>query len=139
MIPVVCQVKHDPDAGTYGDCIRACVASILELTPDQVPHFVHDNCAPVEANRRLREFLATLGYAPFVMGFEGSDTLDDVLTHMREQNPNVIYMLFGRTDCGDHVIVCRGGEVAHDPAWYSSPLIGPGSSGYWAVMVIARS
>lgn len=139
MIPVVCQVKHDPEAGTYGDCMRACVASIMELTPDQVPHFVRDNPNAIEAHQRMVEFLAEYNFAPFMINCGSEDTFADILDYMGKQNPTTYYMVFGRTDAGDHVIVCRGGEIAHDPAWYWSPLIGPGSSGEWCIMVIARS
>lgn len=31
--------KHDPDNGVYGDCFRACVASLLEMELSDVPHF----------------------------------------------------------------------------------------------------
>jgi|SRR5882757_4885683 len=139
MIPIVCQTKHDPDAGTYGDCMRACIASILEFAPDRVPHFMHDNCDPMEANQRMVKWLAHYGYAPFVINCGGEDTFADILAYMGEQNPTTYYMVFGRTEYEDHVVVCRGGELAHDPAWYWSPLIGPGSTGAWAIMVIARS
>jgi hypothetical protein len=138
MTPVVCQTKHDPEAGTYGDCMRACVASIMDMTPDQVPHFIHDGRADL-ANDRIRDFLAEHGFAPFVINCGDEDTYADILEYMGNQNPNAHYMLFGRTAHEDHVVVCRGGALAHDPAWYWSPLIGPGSSGVWAIMVIARS
>jgi len=138
MIPVVCQTKHDPDAGTYGDCMRACIASILEMTPDQVPHFVHDGQRDL-VNDRIREFLATLGFAPFTINCGDEDTFADILRYMGAQNPNAYYMVFGRTEHEDHVVVCHGGELSHDPAWYWSPLIGPASNGVWAIMVIAKS
>lgn len=44
MIPVVQTIvaAGDVDGQVPGDCLRACVASIFELTTDQVPHFVAD-------------------------------------------------------------------------------------------------
>ncbi len=149
MRQVHCQIKHDPDNGTYGDCMRACVASIMEFAPERVPHFMHDNCSPAEANRRMVDWLRHYGYAPFVISCGGEDTMADILSYMGDQNPTACYMLFGRTEYENHVVVCRGGEMVHDPAWLSSPLIypngyskpeiGPPWQGAWAIMVIARS
>lgn len=42
MIPVHSQVVHDPPA-TYGDCLRACIASVLEVPAQCVPHFLEGN------------------------------------------------------------------------------------------------
>lgn len=140
MTPAFCRVKHDPDAGTYGDCLRACVASLLDLDAEKVPHFYHDNCDPYEGNRRLREFLRPLGFAPWFIGFDGSITLAELLELMGEQNPDSHYVLYGRdTSGGDHVVVCRGDKIVHNPAWFGCSLVGPTSTGYWVTLVIARS
>jgi len=40
MKPVDQMYLHDPDNGVSGDCFRACVASVLELPIEEVPHFV---------------------------------------------------------------------------------------------------
>lgn len=139
MIPVVCRVKHDPEAGTFGDCLRACVASVLEMQAENVPHFSEDDPGPEVANKRLALFLRSLGFAPFWSNYDGSASVESVLEHQALQNPDATYLLFGRTASeGDHVIVCRGGSVIHDPAWYRSPMTGPGSHGFWTVMVIAK-
>lgn len=29
---------HKPEVGTYGDCYRACLCTILQVNPDEVPH-----------------------------------------------------------------------------------------------------
>jgi hypothetical protein len=39
MKPVMQSIEHDPSAGLIGDCFRACVASVLELELNEVPHF----------------------------------------------------------------------------------------------------
>lgn len=138
MKPVLCTVKHDPAAGTYGDCIRACIASILELTAEQVPHFAFDDPGGEVANQRIREFLASHRLAPFWINYDGSISRDELLGMMGELNSGAVFMLYGRTDSGDHVVVCQGGEIVHDPSWYRSPLIGAGSHGFWTVLVLGR-
>lgn len=37
--------RHDPAAGTYGDCWRACIATVTRTPISEVPHFVGDNYA----------------------------------------------------------------------------------------------
>ena len=136
MIPVHCIVKHDPP-NSYGDCVRACVASLLNLPAEAVPHFYHDNNKDA-AQDRIREFLATVGYAPFWVHYPADAPLADILTVMNSNCPNAHYILFGRTETGDHVVVCRNDEIVHDPAWYRVPIIGPTSLDRWGVLVLVK-
>jgi len=138
MTPVVCRVKHDPENGTYGDCLRACVATILDFDAEQVPHFADGNASAREVYDALTNWLSTFNLVPFYSCYPGSASRDDMLEMMGELNPTATYMLFGSTVSGDHVVVCQGGQVVHDPAWYGTGLIGPGSNTFWTVVVIAR-
>jgi len=140
MTPVFCRVKHDPETGRYGDCVRACVASILDMeaNPEAVPHFAHDNAAPEIVNQRLREYLATRGLAPWISHYDPDLSRESLLDVLAESGPGVHFMLYGRTESGgDHVVVCCDGKVVHDPAWYASPLVRGGLQGSWQVVVFA--
>lgn len=135
MIPVHCTVKHDPNAGTYGDCLRACIASILETDAVQVPHFLHDNCDATTMVERLNKFLAPR-YSAVWMNFPGDETMEAVLAFMTGFNGGPHFLLFGSTVDGDHVVIGHNGEVVFDPAWFPSGIVGPNSAGFWAVVVI---
>jgi len=137
MTPAFCRIKHDPEAGTYGDCVRACIASILELNSEDVPHFYEDNCSGETGHARIREWLAERKFVPFYVYFNGADPLETVLDHMAVANPETFYMLFGCSGLGDHVVVCQGGKIVHDPAWYPTGIKGANSNGFWSIMVIA--
>ena len=138
MTPVYCSLKHNPDAGIYGDCLRACVATILDRSIDTVPHFFNDGCDANTANVRLRIWLDQYGYKPFFCGYPGDVTFAGLLDMMADINPTTHYILYGRDEGdGDHVVVCRGGKMVHNPAWVPGPLIGPGSHGFWTVLVIS--
>lgn len=130
MTPVMCHSAHRPPE-RYGDCLRACVASILELDAREVPHFFErgDEAA---GNELLHTWLSTHGYYPFVAQLPGS--LSDVFDFMR---PNGHYILMGRTDDGPHAVVCCGGAEVHNPHWFGSPLVGPLDNGFWTVLIIA--
>jgi hypothetical protein len=141
MTPVFCRVKHDPENGTYGDCLRACVAAMLDMeaNPEAVPHFAHDGAIADIVFERMRAYLATQGLAPWLTHYDPTETLENVLEILADSGPGVHYMLFGRTAYdGDHVVICRDGKVVHDPAWYSTPLVKGGSQGSWLVVVFAR-
>src|SRR5688572_30366291 len=104
MQPRVCQVKHNPPE-SYGDCIRACIATILDR--DDVPHtFTHENFE--QCWNDLRIWLKPLGYAPFLSYFDNEFSLDEVLEFMRINNPDSVYMLMASAGGSDHCVVCEG-------------------------------
>lgn len=131
-----CRVRHEPP-NSYGDCLRACVASVLDLSWEDVPHFVQDNPSPHTAIARLRHWLTAHNLAPFTMQLPG-EPLDEVLSYMGQMNPSSVYLLFGGTDDGDHVVVCKGGRIEWNPSWTKDRLVGPGTGDVWQVMVMGR-
>lgn len=132
MIPVQCMVKHDPENGKYGDCLRACVASLLELPSENVPHFLYDGCEPEETYDRLRDWLFDeYKFRPFFTGYDASMEAEAVMQFMANVNPDIHYLLFAK----GHVVVCLNDKIAHDPAWSREPLVRPDVS--WTVMVLA--
>lgn len=63
MKPVDQEFLHDPANGQHGDCLRACVASLIEVPAAEVPHvaqlFPNDARA---AWNHLYDFLEARGY-----------------------------------------------------------------------------
>lgn len=113
---------HDPANGLYGDCFRACVASILELPTEAVPH-VMAGCDEVgeEAARpaweRLDEFLCTLTPPLAAFGIRISDAEQfRTIVEGLQDNVTAHYILGGFSERGCHhaVVGCRG-AIAHDP------------------------
>jgi len=138
MKPVHCLVATDEEKGTHGDCVRACVASILELPAEDVPHFFHDGDAEA-GHARLSEWLSGKegGLAPFYVAYNGNSLLIDILVGQDQNNPNAHYMLFGKTAEGEpHCVVCKGGEIVYNPAWIQSKIVAP-IDDYWLILVIA--
>ena len=125
MTPDICLVKHDPPS-SYGDCVRACVASMLDKRTADVPHFAHDGPDGDTLRKRLSDWLDA---APCWIGLPGS--LDEVQEFMRVVNPGVWYMLIS----ADHAVICRNGTVQHDPAWVRVALVPP-ADGVWYLMVL---
>lgn len=139
MIPTHVRVKHDPEAGTYGDCLRACIASIMEREPETIPHFAFDGCNGATQIARLRDYLAADGLTVSVFVFPGEASRSELLAWMGDLNPNTTYVLCGATATGvDHAVIAQGGKITHDPSWYPTGVVGPASSGVWQLMVITK-
>lgn len=128
MIPQYMKFRHDPP-NTHGDCFRACVASILELDIETVPHFHSDGCQDDgEITDRLNDWLFThhdlikWGYA-----YPGFVSLDDVLKFTGMNNPNIHYILHGATSSDEaHAVICRNNAMVHDPSpWPTGGLTQP--------------
>lgn len=138
MIPVDCMVNHNPP-DTWGDCVRACVASILDLGSPDVPHFYHDGCEGDIGVLRLTTWLNERGQAPVFMAYQDDGfTLDAFLTLISPHLGNAHYMLVGRQASGEsHAVVCHGDKVVHNPSWSRNPIVAPGEDDQWAIMVIA--
>ncbi|NUM72786.1 hypothetical protein HUU40_00350 [candidate division KSB1 bacterium] len=138
MTPVFCEVRHDPP-NSYGDCVRACVASMLDYPAKDVPHFYHDNCDGEEGTKRIRAFLAERGFVMIHFAFAGSVQLADILAGWAEMNPGVPAILFGGTESGDHCVIMQNGKVEHNPAWYQNRIIGPNSGGTWNIVLFIKA
>ncbi len=139
MTPALCRVEHDPENGKYGDCVRACIASVLDIAdPLDVPHFYCDDDVTRGATR-ITEWLRLRECAPFWSHYPGDGlTLDALLSYMGDVNPNCTYILFGATaNGGNHAVVCQGGAIVHDPNWIPSPIVAPCANDYWTVLVVA--
>lgn len=118
----------------------------MDIDADKVPHFHHDGPTGSVALERVRSWLRPQCFTVtgFAMGADASVT--DVLAWMGEQNPDTTWLLFGSTAWpdgiasagGEHVVVCQGGRVVHDPAWVPTSIKRVGSSGFWEIWVVSR-
>lgn len=136
MTPVFCATTHNPPE-TYGDCLRACIASVLDKPSGEVPHFAHDGADPRVVLKRCREYLNTTGHTVFISQYPPVDR-SELFGMMSEDNPGVIYLLFGLVaEGGGHVVVCQGGRVVHNPALFGCWLVAPPPGG-WLVWVVTR-
>lgn len=115
MTPVDCIPGwHDPANGRWGDCYRACLASILDLPSEQVPHFIQDRAAQPAWRDDERMWLAARGLQAIVMVFKLP--LPTILECIGAMNPGVHYIIGGRGSNGmPHAVVACGASIVHDP------------------------
>lgn len=134
MIPVFMNVRHNPPE-SYGDCFRACVASLLEVS--DVPHFYFDGPEAEVARERLRKYLREAhSLEPYLVGFAGMTDIDDVLAGIEHDNPGIKFMLICQiADYGAHAIVCGDGRVLHDPFYWPVKHDYEPIEGVWTVLL----
>lgn len=143
MTPQTCMTTHKPPH-SYGDCLRACIATILDLPAEDVPHFADCGVSASDTLAHARKWLGERGLTIATFAFPGDGPVSDVLEYMGQSNPTVTWMLFGSTsdDQSDmHVNVCQGGKVAHDPAWVPTSIKQPyreGDQSVWQIWIVAR-
>jgi len=137
MIPTKCIVRHDPEAGQYGDCVRACVAAVLDLSTADVPHFFHDGCDGPTGFDRMRQWLRQRNMSPVWSVFSGDISRDNLLTAWGEMNPETPCILFGNTGSGEHAVVISGDKVVSNPAWYGGQIVRASDNSFWTVLIIA--
>lgn len=116
MKPVDMLVFHDPEKGTWGDCTRACVASIFELPAEEVPHFAElgeeepDVTGVLPWVKRLRSWLNERGFDCLFV------SIDQPHLHWPDDAMQFHYLCSGITERGTaHDTVYFGGKMAHNP------------------------
>lgn len=60
MTPQTQLISHNPPA-KWGDCWRTCIAMILDLPAEEVPHFLDDGGTNEDGLKRAREWLQNRG------------------------------------------------------------------------------
>lgn len=122
---LVKQVERD-------DCYRACVATVLGLPLEAVPHFFREarEARPPSSSGfpgiydRIRDWARTRGLAALFLPAQRS--LSFVLEQTYRLNPEAPFILGGMSIHGTgHAVVVCGGRIVHEPA----PGYGPDDGG----------
>lgn len=149
--------RHEPEKGIYGDCHRTALACILNLKPEDSPHFIgeyerrewlkkqgHEMEVYVWQDEQ-EEWLNKLGYTTVDVCWDGAVELEQLFNFMRARNPEVFYMLGGTSPRGtNHSVVCYGGGYEWDPHPDGGFLVGPLDNGCWEItfllpLIVKRS
>lgn len=128
MTPVDQEFLHKPEEGQHGDCMRACLASVLDLPIIAVPNF-----AQLDAEGAgnfwimLADFCRAQGHAFVLM--EGKFVWShDALFH-------VISGPSPRIKGGHHAVVGQNGQVFFDPHPSRAGLAGDPSEWQFGLLV----
>ena len=132
-------IAHKPEIGQYGDCFRTALAYLLDLAPQDVPHFCATNRSSDELWPAINAWLAeTLHLGIYSVAYDCP--LEQVLTMQQVLNPNIYYLLAGKRPRGvTHQVIACGDQIIHDPALEGGGLIGPcvEDGFYWVNVLVA--
>lgn len=135
MIPVYQEFPdHDPDNGVIGDCIRAALASILELDLSQVPHFMAMHWPDTAtANRAIDQFVVRHGY--MLLTLPGKTFME----LMEGDDVECFHLIIGYdgVDGLPHAVVGLNGQIVHDPDPDQPGLVG--SIYDWNVILLVKT
>jgi hypothetical protein len=101
MIPVDQDRFHDASTGSRGNCVQACVASILGLSLADIPNFADAKDGPSQ-HLALESWMSDRGI--------------ELLLMPGNYVPDAFYLGIGPGPRGCyHMVVMRDGSLAHDP------------------------
>ena len=130
--------RHDPANGVYGDCFRTALACLLDLDqPAALSNFAERSFKEGTDIVALANIeLVPRGYYFFEMPLVGD--LDQLLMNAERHFPDVRWLLTGMSrNQVNHVVVCHGGKIIHDPSQDESGIVGPTTDGnYWVGFVV---
>jgi hypothetical protein len=114
--PYLQLLDHDPENGVIGDCWRTAIGCLLNMPPEDVPHFCDGNWQDGPAvERNTRAWLATKGYSFVEIPYK--DTVENVLAMCAAMYKDVYYIISGRVGDGpNHATIGYGGEILWDPS-----------------------
>lgn len=133
--------RHDPENGVYGDCGRTAIACLLDLHPSQVPHFYDGPCDPEQSMDAMKAWLAGRNITLLTFALSGELSLAEAMCCMENNQPDVWYIVVGRhTEQADvdHVLICRGDRIVHDPHPDNCGITVPSVTGVWFIEILVQ-
>jgi hypothetical protein len=129
--------KHDPESGISGDCFRACVASLLEADPTEIPH-VHGDITDEAWEQMYRDWLHARGWRWIALPLR-ADSVEQALSVTAKWADGLPHIFggIGRRGYG-HVVIAQQGKIIHDPGSPpTDPYIGRPTDGlFWCSFLV---
>lgn len=115
MIPHKCMVKSSSE----GDCMRACLATVLDLdSVSRIPNFAEGLRNDEEFLLKINIWLGTLGLSLFYFHVSASvGGVKEIVQTVQETCPETPCILIGKSAGGvNHAVVVADGEIYNDPS-----------------------
>lgn len=116
---------HRPEEGTFGDCHRTCIASLLGLDRDEVPNWGLHYKDGDAFDKACTEYLASQGLRRIVLPLHTENGRpEEALEWMKRNNPSVYYLLTGQSKNGtNHVVIAKDDAIVWDPSLDNSGIV----------------
>lgn len=127
---------HRPEEGQIGDCFRTVIACLLDVDPEQVPHFMADLDRPIpEIWKDVDAWLQERGLRHFTVPYQTD--VETLLKTTAKAYPGLRWELSGRSPRGSqHSVIAQDGKIIHDPHPDGGGIVGPGDDGYLWLSVL---
>jgi hypothetical protein len=136
---------NDPERALFGDCHRTCIAMILDLDRDEVPHFMAE-CPPglppddprsQAAEQAERDWLLGRGLVPVYVPYPGDLPLTTLLEQLKVTARDTAVILGCKSGRGsNHSVVVYDGLVYNPNEGF---IAGPMTDGMWWVTIYAHA
>lgn len=135
---------HIPEKGLIGDCYRTCIACILNLEVEDVPHFYADLWKPGESSvdqalvdKLAIEWLKQRGILVVQFPLKAVDNEQFYKWAAAYIAPEIYFMLGCNSSQGGHAVVVRSDGYMWDPSKNNTGCVGPMDDGYyWITLLI---
>jgi len=131
MKPVKQSILHDPENNQYGDCFRACIASLLELPIDEVPHVLNSP----KPSRWYEDILQWLGKRG--LAYIEYRVTDEDMKHWQllwgVDNLHIYHIITGQSPRDKkiyHSVIGLNGQIVFDPHPDNTGLVSIKSYGF---------
>jgi hypothetical protein len=126
------------------DCFRTALGCLLNLEPQDVPHFVNldgglGGTWSAEGRMTVSEWLKDRNFEILEFGFHLG--VDGTIVKLMENivylhGEDIVYLLMGlnRSHMA-HVVICRGDKLLWDPSTIHSELPRPNNNVYWVTFI----
>ena len=127
-------IKHNPAQGQFGDCYRTALACILDMAPEDVPHYADREDWLDLSNKWLK----SQGFGNFSVAFK-VDSYKDVIRGLGVTNPDIYYILRGASAAGpNHCFIGVNNDIIHDVSGRCELPTGPCKDGlYWLQVLVS--
>ncbi len=140
MTPHIQRFRHRPDLDEVGDCFRTCIACLLDLPIEDVPHFREAALAETDEVQRelMNGWLAGRGLRLINIAYDC--TLDQLLAMMAASAPGLHYLVSGESRSGNnHIVIARDRMIVHDTSIEQVGIIGPCDTGQYLVSLLVAN
>jgi hypothetical protein len=129
MIPKKQTIVHDPEKKLVGNCWTSCIASLLEMEVDDIPHFYRDFSNPITATYK---WLDELGYVMVEFSYKNLENF----VQMSYFGYHIIVGPSPRFSSILHAVIGLNGEPFFDP--HPEGTMIDGNEDDWKLIFISK-
>ncbi len=127
--------RHIPEQRLIGDCWRTCIACILDVAPDTIPHYyemfwgqgeVISDKVHEATNKELKK-----SYGVVFVETPLEATYEQLRTYLKHYYKDMYVIVGCNSKNGGHSVIMKNDDYMWDPAIDNSGCVGPMDDGYY--------